>query len=510
MPGNGKTLGLREAFRFRSMRRHQEIRKSQAGESTATRELGDAEELTIPPSAVPIVCVQCDSSVNAEEEDFQRDLYRVRSFKRTSKGLISLGDSFRSSGTSDYGHTFHSPRCSTASAIASLGPHSRLSESYTEAPIFSTQRQERHSTANALVSAELESKHFFSHCKSVSPAGSLQPPSTSSLSNITTPVKVQILGGPTVGKTMLCRQFLTAEFMGGKTESFSEDSVERFVVIEVDGWNRSLMLIDNIREEAAEEVHSAQASLAFFPLTPDTLDEPMLRQRATSTTASNAGLSNRTEGQQCKSNFNNFKAEVATLDKKRQSESGPSSDCSYLLMRPQFKLEMRILDVDIYVVVYAVDEETSFKTAKSIIKKLQELKRSNGKLQLLYLVGNKTDLVRSRQVTTQRGRKFAAANGANFFEVSAAINHLVDELLVDMVVQWRKKITQHEISRLGFPMHPTATAISSAAGGAAAPFAFESRGRQSWTSTLSNPKNMLQRIVKQQFTAKSCMELQKS
>lgn len=62
---------------------------------------------------------------------------------------------------------------------------------------------------------------------------------------------------------------------------------------------------------------------------------------------------------------------------------------------------MRILDVDIYVVVYAVDEETSFKTAKSIIKKLQEMKKSNAKLQLLYLVGNKTDLVRSRQVTTQ-------------------------------------------------------------------------------------------------------------
>lgn len=62
---------------------------------------------------------------------------------------------------------------------------------------------------------------------------------------------------------------------------------------------------------------------------------------------------------------------------------------------------MRILNVDIYVVVYAVDEETSFKTAKSIIKKLQEMKKSNAKLQLLYLVGNKTDLVRSRQVTTQ-------------------------------------------------------------------------------------------------------------
>ncbi|EUB64056.1 GTP-binding protein GEM [Echinococcus granulosus] len=171
---------------------------------------------------------------------------------------------------------------------------------------------------------------------------------------------------------------------------------------------------------------------------------------------------------------------------------------------------MRILDVDIYIVVYAVDEEASFKVAKSIIKKLQEMRRLSGKLQLLYLVGNKTDLVRSRQVTTQRGRRFAAVNGATFFEVSAAINHLVDELLVDMVVQWRKEVTQHEFSRLGLPTHPTITAASSDAGGVASSSASENRGRQSWTSTLSNPKNMLQRIFKQQFTAKSCMELQKS
>ncbi|VDL61268.1 unnamed protein product [Hymenolepis diminuta] len=166
---------------------------------------------------------------------------------------------------------------------------------------------------------------------------------------------------------------------------------------------------------------------------------------------------------------------------------------------------MRILDVDIYLVVYAVDEELSFKLAKSIFKQLQDIKRQYNKLRLFYLVGNKTDLVRSRQVTTQRGRKFAAANGATFFEVSAAINHLVDELLVDMVVQWRKEITKFEFSRLGLPVHNlSGTSDSSGTGGPS-----DSRGRQSWTSTLSNPRNILQRIFKQQFTAKSCIDLQK-
>ncbi|VDO13779.1 unnamed protein product [Rodentolepis nana] len=164
---------------------------------------------------------------------------------------------------------------------------------------------------------------------------------------------------------------------------------------------------------------------------------------------------------------------------------------------------MRILDVDIYLVVYAVDEESTFKLAKSIFKQLQDIKLQHNKLRLFYLVGNKTDLVRRRQVTTQRGRKFAAANGAIFFEVSAAINHLVDELLVDMVVQWRKEVAKFEFSRLGIPVHNFSGTGDSSDGPS------DCRGRQSWTSTLSNPRNMLQRIFKQQFTTKSCIDLQK-
>lgn len=100
------------------------------------------------------------------------------------------------------------------------------------------------------------------------------------------------------------------------------------------------MLIDNIREEAAEEVHSAEASLTFFPLASNTLDEPMSRQRATSTTTSNIGLSDKTEDQRRKSSFCNLKAEVAVLDKKRQSERGPPSECSHLLLSPQFKVRL--------------------------------------------------------------------------------------------------------------------------------------------------------------------------
>ena len=100
----------------------------------------------------------------------------------------------------------------------------------------------------------------------------------------------------------------------------------------------------------------------------------------------------------------------------------------------------------------------------------------------------------------------ASANGAIFFEVSAAINHLVDELLVDMVVQWRKRIARHEFTSMGLSVQSTRNSSDTSETG----FVSEGHGRQSWTSTLNSPKNMLQRLFKQQFTAKSCMDLQKS
>lgn len=98
----------------------------------------------------------------------------------------------------------------------------------------------------------------------------------------------------------------------------SEDSIERFVVIEVDGWNRSLMLIDNIREEAAEDVTSAEIGLAFSAPQPSIYipdDSPHI-QRAAST--SNAFGINRFDNQLNRTSFCNFK-----VDKGIQPEVWP-------------------------------------------------------------------------------------------------------------------------------------------------------------------------------------------
>lgn len=93
MPGDSKTLKLREMFRFRSSKRHKELRGQHSEGSNENKTSTASPDInTAPPNVpqqVPIVRVLCDPSFEADE-GYERELYRVRSFKRTSKGLISL------------------------------------------------------------------------------------------------------------------------------------------------------------------------------------------------------------------------------------------------------------------------------------------------------------------------------------------------------------------------------------------------------------------------------------
>ncbi|XP_013775476.1 GTP-binding protein Rit1-like [Limulus polyphemus] len=88
--------------------------------------------------------------------------------------------------------------------------------------------------------------------------------------------------------------------------------------------------------------------------------------------------------------------------------------------------------VDCYVVVYSVADRSSFRYAKCFLSKLLESVSKP-----IILVGNKTDLVRLRSVTTNEGRKLAQHYGCKFIETSACINYHVDELLVGVLSQIR-------------------------------------------------------------------------
>ncbi|XP_022253641.1 uncharacterized protein LOC111088278 [Limulus polyphemus] len=99
--------------------------------------------------------------------------------------------------------------------------------------------------------------------------------------------------------------------------------------------------------------------------------------------------------------------------------------------------DMSIQTCDAHVVVYSVVSRFSFQKARMYLGSLTTLSETADKA--VILVGNKTDLVRLRIVSTNEGRTVAKAYGCKFIETSAGINHNVDELLVGILSQIRLK-----------------------------------------------------------------------
>ncbi|TPP61889.1 GTP-binding protein GEM [Fasciola gigantica] len=117
-------------------------------------------------------------------------------------------------------------------------------------------------------------------------------------------------------------------------------------------------------------------------------------------------------------------------------------------------LEIQIHDcVDAFIVMYAIDDSSSYEAANLIMNALSPpmesacyvpritTKSLNNQFvnpALIYLVANKTDLVRGRQVSTEEGRHLANVHDAKFIEVSASLNHLVADLFVLLVTHLRE------------------------------------------------------------------------
>ncbi|TNN08915.1 GTP-binding protein [Schistosoma japonicum] len=103
--------------------------------------------------------------------------------------------------------------------------------------------------------------------------------------------------------------------------------------------------------------------------------------------------------------------------------------------------------VDAYLVIYAVDDRSSFYAARKIIGLLlSQCKRSSA----IILAANKCDLVRTRVVTTEDGKNLAQIYSCSFYEISTSINHRVDDLLVGILIaiKEQQKTVQRERERL--------------------------------------------------------------
>lgn len=94
------------------------------------------------------------------------------------------------------------------------------------------------------------------------------------------------------------------------------------------------------------------------------------------------------------------------------------------------------INADAYIVVFSVNERSTYNDAISILHHLHEM----GSDRTTILVANKIDLARKRIVTSKEARYIAEEYGCKYAEVSVTLNHKVDELLVGIIQQIRLKL----------------------------------------------------------------------
>lgn len=99
--------------------------------------------------------------------------------------------------------------------------------------------------------------------------------------------------------------------------------------------------------------------------------------------------------------------------------------------------------IDAYVVVYCIDDRSSFDRAVDILYNLRKEEHNDS---AIILVANKCELARSRLISTEEAQAVAKTYDCKFIETSTVLNHNVDELLAGILSQIRLKIKQNEKS----------------------------------------------------------------
>ncbi|XP_069808257.1 GTP-binding protein REM 1 [Dendropsophus ebraccatus] len=97
-----------------------------------------------------------------------------------------------------------------------------------------------------------------------------------------------------------------------------------------------------------------------------------------------------------------------------------------------------------YILVYSITDRSSFESASELRIQLRRTRQYENIP--IILVGNKTDLVRSREVSVEEGRACAVVFDCKFIETSAVLQHNVQELFEGMVRQIRLRRDGPEVA----------------------------------------------------------------
>ncbi|XP_071549911.1 GTP-binding protein REM 1-like isoform X13 [Panulirus ornatus] len=307
------------------------------------------------------------------------ELYRLRSFSITSKGVVNRGDSLISKRSRS-----NTSVCSTASRPSFVPTLSELSlRSSSEETTPTPNNSRRSSYMSTILTVDTPHTHGErrQHSLSFEPATqrlSPRPSSRSGRSGERSPFegsccgssyvssessleiakyRVVLLGESGVGKSSLVNQFMTSEYINTYDASLDDEFGEKSVSVLLDGEESEVTFIDHPAHEMSVE--------------------------------------------NCLSTY----------------------------------------DPHACVIVYSITDKGSFKKAEDTLTYLW--RENYTKEKAVILVGNKVDLARSRIVNNNEGKSLARSHDSKFIETSSGIQHNVDELLVGVVKQVRLRLAAH-------------------------------------------------------------------
>ncbi|CAB4068128.1 unnamed protein product [Lepeophtheirus salmonis] len=158
---------------------------------------------------------------------------------------------------------------------------------------------------------------------------------------------------------------------------------------------------------------------------------------------------------------------------------------------------------DAMIVVFSVVNKDSLQTAESILEYLWRSGSNTDKA--VIMVGNKSDLVRSRVVSIVDAKSKATSYDCKYTETSATLNHNVDELLVGTLTQIRLKLAERQRfmrkgrKSAGMPVSHMSTNSTLTVQSSSANIRRKSAG--------TRVKGILDKVLKGESKSKSCDDL---
>ncbi|XP_060692148.1 GTP-binding protein REM 1 [Hemiscyllium ocellatum] len=111
-----------------------------------------------------------------------------------------------------------------------------------------------------------------------------------------------------------------------------------------------------------------------------------------------------------------------------------------------------------YIIVYSITDRSSFESASELRIQLRRMRQAENIP--IILVGNKSDLVRCREVSVEEGRACAVVFDCKFIETSAALHHNVTELFEGIVRQIRLRKDSKETNERRMANHQRRESIT--------------------------------------------------